>query len=678
MKNFYIILFIVSTYFSYAQVGINTTTPNALLDIAASSATSPTNNDGILVPRIDVFPTTNPTALQNGMMVYLTTTSGGDLPGFYHWDNPTTKWIGMGNWNLKGNSGTSAANNFIGTTDSAALMFKVNNVFSGFLSPSGRDNTAFGYESMHEDNGFWNTAFGTRSLGNNHGGGNTAVGWASLYSNSTGSANVAIGDATLHYNSSGASNVAVGSHSMMYNRANLNTAVGSSSLRYNNSGASNTAIGTYSMYLNDVGNNNSAMGFGSLGNNKSGSFNTAVGNFSLLVNSTGSYNCALGNIALQKNTTGEFNIGIGHNSLVNNTTGNGNTAVGTHALFENTTGEFNTGVGFNALNLNTSSNLTAVGYNSLSKSTGESNTAIGSNALAENLIGEFNVAAGSGALSANTIGKSNIAIGTFALQSNAEGNDNTAVGVFALERNTASNNTAVGSSALGASTTSEDNTAIGWQALRLNTTGTGNTSVGSLSLDNNTTGDFCTTIGFKAGNANLLNVSNFIAIGHLSGGLGASNSAYVGNTSTATIGGQVGWTNFSDERIKKNIQNNVPGLSFIKKLRPVTYYFDIHKENEIVYKGKETPDWEGKYDIEKQLQTGFIAQEVEATAKKLGYKFNGVTAPKTDNGLYGLQYATFVVPLVKAVQEQQTIIEQQNQRIEKLEAQLKLILEKQK
>ncbi|MBL0012992.1 MAG: tail fiber domain-containing protein [Flavobacterium sp.] len=64
-------------------------------------------------------------------------------------------------------------------------------------------------------------------------------------------------------------------------------------------------------------------------------------------------------------------------------------------------------------------------------------------------------------------------------------------------------------------------------------------------------------------------------------------------------------------------------MSFIKRLRPVTYYFDIHKQNEIVYKDVEIGDWEGKYDLENELQTGFIAQEVAEAARFSGYDFNG-------------------------------------------------------
>ena len=81
----------------------------------------------------------------------------------------------------------------------------------------------------------------------------------------------------------------------------------------------------------------------------------------------------------------------------------------------------------------------------------------------------------------------------------------------------------------------------------------------------------------------------------------------------------------------------------------------------------------------KMLQSGFIAQEVEQAAKELGYNFSGVDAPKNEDDYYGLRYAEFVVPLVKAVQElskQNDDLKKQNdellKRIEKLESILSL------
>lgn len=59
-----------------------------------------------------------------------------------------------------------------------------------------------------------------------------------------------------------------------------------------------------------------------------------------------------------------------------------------------------------------------------------------------------------------------------------------------------------------------------------------------------------------------------------------------------------------------------------------------------------------------EYKQAFQAQEVEKAAQELNFEFSGVDKPKNKNDLYGLRYAAFTVPLVKAVQEQQTQIEQ--------------------
>lgn len=106
-KIFITILFLLEFIVSYGQVGINTTSPNAQFDINASNPVSPSNLDGILIPRVTTFPAINPTILQHGMLVFLTTVSGLNQPGFYYWNNPTSSWIGIsssGNgWSITGN-----------------------------------------------------------------------------------------------------------------------------------------------------------------------------------------------------------------------------------------------------------------------------------------------------------------------------------------------------------------------------------------------------------------------------------------------------------------------------------------------------------------------------------------------------------------------------------------------
>jgi hypothetical protein len=47
-----------------------------------------------------------------------------------------------------------------------------------------------------------------------------------------------------------------------------------------------------------------------------------------------------------------------------------------------------------------------------------------------------------------------------------------------------------------------------------------------------------------------------------------------------------------------------------------------------------------------------------------------------ENNIYGLRYTEFVVPLVKAMQEQQEMIEQQRQMIEVLQQQIDLLKNK--
>ena len=57
-----------------------------------------------------------------------------------------------------------------------------------------------------------------------------------------------------------------------------------------------------------------------------------------------------------------------------------------------------------------------------------------------------------------------------------------------------------------------------------------------------------------------------------------------------------------------------------------------------------------------------------------GFNFTGVDTPKNENDHYSLRYASFVVPLVKAVQEQQTQIELLEKNNQTLKAQNELLL----
>jgi hypothetical protein len=304
---------------------------------------------------------------------------------------------------------------------------------------------------------------------------------------------------------------------------------------------------------------------------------------------------------------------------------------------------------------------TAIGYKALSGTNSDGyNTAVGVNAMRLNNSGYNNCALGQQALEANNTGFSNTGLGYNSLLTNTTGYHNTAIGSFSLNSNNGSENVALGSNALYNNANANKNVGIGKGALYNNTTGSNNTA-----------------IGCNAGGLLNSNVSNVTCIGSDVGwNTTGSNHMNIGNFSVTNIGGQVNWATYSDKRIKTNIQNNVPGLAFITKLKPVTYNVNIKEQYKLAMNGQEdtSKNYEGKYDIEQIKMTGFLAQDVEQAAKDCNYNFSGVVAPKDGKGLYMVKYSEFVVPLVQAVKEQQTMIDElkkQNEmllkRLEKLE-----------
>lgn len=369
----------------------------------------------------------------------------------------------------------------------------------------------------------------------------------------------------------------------------------------------NVSFGLFAAFHNTIP-NIVAIGDSALFNN--GSFQLAP--------TDGFHNTAVGSKSLFANNTGSGNTGIGYNSLRNNTDGSFNVGSGSFALLFNTTGRFNTAVGFQALRNNTTANLnTAIGYQSLfSNSTGFANTATGTQALFHNTTGI----------------------------------DNTAIGYAALNENiNADSNTAVGRSALIFNTTGDANTATGAGALFNNVTGSYNTAVGANAGSTFNLGSGNTLVGAGA-DATAGGITNSVAIG-AGATVTASNQVRLGNFSTTSIGGQVGFSSLSDGRFKMNIQESASSIDFIMKLRPVTYQFDLPGLSP---------------DAKKMVHSGFVAQEVEKAAAASGYAFSGIDKPKNDSDPYGLRYSDFVVPLVKAMQEQQQMIRQLQQEIAEL------------
>ena len=110
---------------------------------------------------------------------------------------------------------------------------------------------------------------------------------------------------------------------------------------------------------------------------------------------------------------------------------------------------------------------------------------------------------------------------------------------------------------------------------------------------------------------------------------------------------------------------SVSYATFITKLRPVSYNYNLAKEAELL--GLiDTSNWTGKYDIEKIRFSGFIAQEVDSAANSIGYSFSGVDK---QGEIVGLRYQEFVVPLVKSVQELYLESKSKDEEIIKLQEQ---------
>lgn len=603
-----------------------------------------------------------------------------------------------GSYNTSFGSETLLSNR--GNSRSTAIgcyaMLYAHDGFSGYPTY----NTAVGYTALRgsgtpgENSGQFNTAIGDAAMfSNTSGSSNVAVGSESLVSNTTGLRNVAIGEAALGANTTGYDNTATGVSSLYYNRANRrSTAIGSRAMYYadnrevdgratyntavgyealygsampaNNNGRFNTAIGDRALFSNTSGYSNTSTGAAALSLNTTGSNNTATGDSSLHFNQ-GWDNTAAGGKSLLSNTYGLSNTASGFAAMTSNTVGNNNSAFGRSSLQATTTGSHNTAIGTSALHFNSAnSRSTAVGYNAMRLADSRIldgretfNTAIGYEALRgsvpqENNTGRYNTAIGDQALFSNSFGSSNTANGYHALYSNTTGSNNNANGHGALSVNSGGSfNTAFGDSAL-------------YYALYSR-----NTALGASSGTDSDNSNNCSYIGFDADNDFYWNTyTNSTAIGN-GARITAANQIRVGNTTVLTIGGNTSWTVWSDGRYKTDVQENVPGLAFINKLRPVTYHLDVHglahklNEDAIDTRGDQSLNKPSASTIASRnqraeiVETGFIAQEVEAVAKEVGYAFSGVDAPKNETDLYGLRYAQFVVPLVKAVQEQQALIE---------------------
>jgi hypothetical protein len=132
---------------------------------------------------------------------------------------------------------------------------------------------------------------------------------------------------------------------------------------------------------------------------------------------------------------------------------------------------------------------------------------------------------------------------------------------------------------------------------------------------------------------------------------GFSLRFHYGNTLKGYISGNTGaYVISSDVNLKSNIQEINTVLERVKQLRPTSYSY--------------------KDDASNSKALGFIAQEVEPI-------FPEVVHYSETDGLYGVDYSAFGVIAIKAIQEQQVIIENQQKQIDELKALVQAKLNKQ-
>jgi hypothetical protein len=226
----------------------------------------------------------------------------------------------------------------------------------------------------------------------------------------------------------------------------------------------------------------------------------------------------------------------------------------------------------------------------------------------------------------------------------AKGRYSTAIGYWTRALGYCSIATGYGTSALG-----DNSVAMGNYSMAK-----GNYS-NAIGYQNNAIGDYSIAMGYGTSSLG----ENSIAMGRYAVALGQNSFAinlmgvlptpkvgdFIFRISGATeIGGNVGWTNYSDQRLKKDIQilsaeNN---LDKIIRLKGIKFRW---KDNDA------------------RLNLGFIAQEVKDIVPECVH-YDEL------NDIYSMEYTAIIPVLVEGIKEQQKLIEAQRIDIKSLQHQI--------
>jgi len=303
-------------------------------------------------------------------------------------------------------------------------------------------------------------------------------------------------------------------------------------------------------------------------------------------------------------------------------------------------------------------------------STGDDNVAIGKSAFQQMQTGNKNIAIGSQAGQALKTTDANIAIGYWTFKQNLQGSTPTAdgsiaIGFKALYRCThGSRNIAIGQECTASSQTGSYNTGIGNGCQLSLSSGTYNSSYGDNAGGEITTGSNNLMLGHNAGrynapSGNVSTASNILCLGNNS-----ISNFYCADTSISS----------SDKRDKTDVTDFTYGLSWVNKLKPITYRWDkriwYNEYNEDgSLKTEVTPDGTKK---RARQHIGFLAQDVLAVEQADGFASKKddmlVVNLNEDDTAYGLKYERLVPVLVNAIKELSTEVNTLKTKVAALEA----------
>lgn len=580
-----------------------------------------------------------------------------------------------------GNVEISSAGSFIGGGRFSSTGTVVDSNADGWWMSGGADS-GFKIRAKNLDFTFCNTAgtvvgrLGPDNLLMDLDDYNTSLGYYGVPESATGDYNAAFGYSCLRSLTSGEKNIAIG-----YKCADVLT-----------TGNRNVIIGSNALLENDDSDDTIAIGSDALRELSSGSNyqNIAIGTGSMIYASDGFYQCS-NNIAIGGQSLrwakGGLNIAIGYSAFE----GYDEAGSGADNGIE---GVYNIGIGFFVARAYLEAyGCTDIGNSAVNRCTyGWYHTNIGEN-VAQERPGNMPwcIAIGWSAFKGNNdsgdSGEGTIAIGSLTMNNGGNPKRSIAIGHIAAQMSTGEDNVFVGAHSSKGMITGNQNVAIGAYSMASAGNVFENVAVGYNALYG-VTGSGCTAIGHGAGDL-ATSETNITCIGK-DAQITGSNQIQLGDSST-TVYAYGSVQDRSDKRDKADIRDTVLGLDFIKELRPVDFKWDLRDDYvEVIETEYEeivpTPHGEPKTQKVKKISStekpkdgskkrtrfhhGVIAQEVKETMDKLGVDFGGYQDHKIKGGkdVLSIGYEELIAPMIKAIQEQQAVIESLEKRVAELEA----------